>query len=78
MRGLAEEFTIAPMRRLIKSVKNLRVSEDAGEELRQILGEFGLKLAEEAIHEAEKESRKTVLKKDVRAAADRLLGRSNP
>lgn len=74
---MSDEFTLAPMRRLLKRVKDLRVSEDASEELRRIVGDFGLKLAEEAIRNAEKESRKTVLKKDVTAAAEEILGRSN-
>lgn len=72
---MAEEFTLAPMRRLLKKVKDLRVSEEASEELREIIGEFGLRLAEEAVAHAEEEGRKTVLKGDIRAAAELLLGR---
>ena len=72
---MAEEFTLAPMRRLLKKVKDLRVSEEASEELREIIGEFGLRLAEEAVAHAEEHGRKTVLKDDIRAAAELLLGR---
>jgi len=72
---LAEEFTLAPMRRLLKRVKNLRVSEGASEELRRVLGEIGLLLAEAAVAHAEEEGRRTVLRKDIRAAAERVLGR---
>ena len=65
---------MAPMRRLIKRVKNLRVSEGASEELRRTIGELGLKIAEEAVAHAEEKGRRTVLRKDVRAAVERLLG----
>jgi histone H3/H4 len=75
VRILAEEFTLAPMRRLIKRVKDLRVSEEASEELRGVIGEFGVRLAEEAVAHAEEEGRKTVLREDVRTAAELLLGR---
>jgi histone H3/H4 len=75
VRALAEEFTLAPMRRLIKRVKDLRVSEEASEELRGVIGEFGVRLAEEAVAHAEEEGRKTVLRDDIRAAAELLLGR---
>jgi len=72
---LAEEFTLAPMRRLIKRIRNLRISEDASEELRKVIGEFGLKLAEEAVVHAEEKGRKTVLREDIKAAAEHLSGR---
>ena len=72
---MAEEFTLAPMRRLVKRIKNVRVSEDASEELRKVIGEVGLRLAEEAVAHAEEEGRRTVLKEDIRTAAERFLGR---
>lgn len=72
---MAEEFTLAPMRRLVKRVKDLRVSEEASEELRKTIGDYGLRLAEEAIASAEKDGRKTLLKKDVQVAAGRLRRR---
>ncbi len=71
---LAEEFTLAPMRRLFKRVKDLRVSEGASEELRIVIGSFGLRLAQEAVDNVETEQRKTILKEDVRTAAERILG----
>lgn len=72
---MAEEFTLAPMRRLLKRVKNSRVSEGASEELRRVIGELSLRLAEEAVAHAEEEGRRTVLKRDIRAAEERFLGR---
>ena len=70
---MAEEFTIAPIRRLFKKRGDLRVSEGAAEELRRALGEYGSSLAEAAIANASEDSRKTVLERDVAAAKDRLL-----
>jgi len=70
---LAEEFTLAPIRRLFKKRGELRVSEGAAEELRRALGEYGSNLAEAAIANASGDGRKTVLERDVAAARDRLL-----
>jgi len=69
---LAEEFTLAPIRRLFKKRGELRVSEGAAEELRRALGEYGSSLAEAAIANASGDGRKTVLERDVAAARDRL------
>ncbi len=70
---MAEEFTLAPIRRLFKKRGDLRVSEGAAEELRRTLGEYGSSLAEAAIANASEDGRKTVLERDVAAAKDRLL-----
>lgn len=70
---MAEEFTLAPIRRLFKKRGDLRVSEGAAEELRRALGEYGSSLAEAAIANASEDGRKTVLERDVVAARDRLL-----
>ena len=70
---LAEEFTLAPIRRLFKKRGDLRVSEGAAEELRRALGEYGSSLAEAAIANASGDGRKTVLERDVAAAKDRLI-----
>jgi histone H3/H4 len=70
---LAEEFTLAPIRRLFKKRGELRVSEGAAEELRRALGEYGSSLAEAAIANASEDGRKTVLERDVAMARDRLL-----
>ena len=70
---MAEEFTLAPIRRLFKKRGDLRVSEGAAEELRRALGEYGSSLAEAAIANASGDGRKTVLERDVAAARDRLI-----
>ena len=69
---LAEEFTLAPIRRLFKKRSGLRISEGAAEELRRLLGEYGSSLAEVSISIASGDGRKTVLERDVIAAKDRL------
>ena len=70
---MAEEFTLAPIRRLFKKRGDLRVSEGAAEELRRALGEYGSSLAKAAIANASGDGRKTVLVRDVVAARDRLM-----
>jgi histone H3/H4 len=65
---LTEEFTLAPMRRLLRKHGDLRVSEGAAEELRAVVGEYGSRVAEAAMANALDEGRKTVLDRDVRAA----------
>jgi histone H3/H4 len=65
---LAEEFTLAPMRRLLRKHGDLRVSEGAAEELRAVVGEYGSRVAEAAMANAMDEGRKTVLDRDVKAA----------
>lgn len=65
---LAEEFTLAPMRRLFMKHGDLRISEGAAEELRSAVGEYGSRVAEAAVANAREEGRKTVLDRDVRAA----------
>lgn len=69
---MAEEFTLAPIRRLFKSRGDLRVSEGAAEELRRALGDYGSSLAEAAIAIAKEDGRKTVLERDVAAAKEHI------
>ena len=69
---MAEEFTLAPIRRLFKKRGDLRVSEGAAAELRRALGDYGSSLAEAAIAIAKEDGRKTVLERDVAAAKDRI------
>ena len=71
---MAEEFTLAPMRRLIRKYGDLKISEEAGEELRRAIGEYGSKIAQAAVANAQLENRKTVLDRDVRAARTHVEG----
>ncbi len=66
---MAEEFTVAPMRRLLKKAGDLRISPDAAEELRRTVGAYGLRVAQLAVEAAQSEGRKTVLERDIKAAA---------
>ncbi len=69
VRDLAEDLTIAPMRRLLKKYGDLKISEDAAEEMRRVVGSFASKLAEIAVDSARRDNRRTVLERDIRAAA---------
>ena len=68
MEELAEEFTLAPMRRLIKKYGDVKISEEAAEEMRRAVGEAAQRIAEAAVKNAKKDNRKTVLERDIRAA----------
>ena len=72
---MAEEFTLAPMRRLIKKRGDLKISEDAAEEMRRVIGEYAQQLAEAAVENARRDNRRTVLERDIRAAR---TGRMEP
>jgi len=65
---LAEEFTLAPMRRLIKKQGDIKISEEAAEEMRRAVGEAAQRIAEAAVENARNDNRKTVLERDIRAA----------
>jgi histone H3/H4 len=69
---VAEEFTVAPMRRLLKKAGDLRISPDAAQELRRAVGIYGLRVAQLAVETAQSEGRKTVLERDIKAATDRV------
>ena len=66
---MAEEFTIAPIRRLLKKAGNLRINEGAANKLRDYIGEYGQLVAERAVELAKKDGRKTVLERDIKEAA---------
>jgi len=70
---MAEEFTIAPMRRLIKKFGDIRISEDAGEAMRQVMGDVGLKIAKNAVDHAISDDRRTVLERDIRIAYKEVM-----
>ena len=62
----------APVERLIRSAGADRVSETAGVELAEILEQYGLEIAEEAIVLAKHAKRKTVKAEDIKLAMERL------
>lgn len=62
----------APVERLIRSAGADRVSETAGVALAEILEQYGLKIAEEAIVLAKHAKRKTVKEEDIKLAMERL------
>ncbi len=66
---MAEEFTIAPIRRLLKKAGDLRINEDAATALRACIGEYGAEVAEKAVIYALDDGRKTVLERDIWKAA---------
>ena len=65
---MADEFTLTPMRRLLKRFGDIRVSEEAVEEMRIIIGDFSLKIAEFAVENARNEKRNTVNGQDLKNA----------
>lgn len=70
--SMSEEFTIAPIRRLLKKAGDLRISVESAEALRKLVGEYGLRVAELAVSEAENDGRKTVLERDIKRAAEKV------
>ncbi|PSH01307.1 MAG: histone [Nanohaloarchaea archaeon QH_8_44_6] len=62
------ELSISRMKEMIKNQGDKRVSEDAAEELGQILELFAGDLAEESVAVAEEDGRKTVRGEDVKKA----------
>ena len=69
---MAEEFTIAPIRRLLKKAGDLRINEEAANALRECIGEYGAKIAEKAVKYAQDDGRKTVLERDIWKAAEEV------
>jgi histone H3/H4 len=69
---MAEEFTIAPIRRLLKKAGDLRISEESAELLRIYVGEYCSELAKFAVKYAEAEGRKTILERDIKKAAEKV------
>lgn len=61
------------MRRLIKKFGDLRISEDAGEAMRQVMGSIGLKIAKRAVEQAVEDDRRTVLERDVRMSYKEVM-----
>jgi histone H3/H4 len=65
---MAEEFTITPFRRLLKKEADLRISPEAVEEMRRIVGDLCKEIAHLSIDNALKEERKTILERDIKLA----------
>lgn len=65
---MAEEFTIAPFRRLLKKEGDLRISPEAVEEMRRIMGDLCKEIAVKAVEHAKNDERKTILERDIKAA----------
>jgi len=68
------ELAVAPMHRICKKAGAERVSEAAAEELAKVLDEVGVKIAKEAIGYATHAGRKTVQRKDIKIAAEKVIG----
>ncbi len=62
---MAEEFTLASMRRLLGKQGSSRVSLEAAEALRVVIGEYGNLLAQAAFDNMVSDGRKTILERDI-------------
>lgn len=62
------EFSKAKMKELLKSTSDKRASEEASQELGDVLEMFAGDVAEEAIAIAKEDGRKTLRKEDIRKA----------
>ena len=69
---MAEEFTLASMRRLLGKQGDIRVSVEAAEALRYALGEYGLRLAKAAYEATLQDGRKTILERDIYVGIKKL------
>lgn len=75
---MAEEFTLASMRRLLGKQGGARISLEAAEALRVVIGEYSNRLAQAANDNMVSDGRKTILERDismgVKALENRVLG----
>ena len=72
---ISMELTLQPLRKLIKRAGGKRVADKAAEELGRVLEERSKILLTEANRLSEHSGRKTVMKRDVRAARKVLENR---
>jgi len=70
---LMSEFSNAPIHRILRKAGAPRVSEEAVEELRKILEDIGMKIAEQAISLAHHAGRRTIKREDIEIAARIVL-----
>ncbi len=68
-----QELGLAAVYRLIKKGGAERVSDEAAEELRLILEEIAVKIAQQAVELATHAGRKTVRASDIRLASKNIL-----
>ena len=66
------KLPLANMERLLKEGGAERVSEDAKEALAEVLEDYGIEIAKDAVILSEHAGRKTVRKEDVKLAAKRM------
>jgi len=76
---MAEEFTLASMRRLLGKQGKVRVSLEAAEALRVSIGDYSNILARAAYENMVSDGRKTILERDIsmgmKALENRVLGK---
>lgn len=68
-----QELGLAAVYRLIKKGGAERVSDEAAEELRVVLEEIAVKIAQQAVELARHANRKTVRASDIRLAAKNII-----
>ncbi|KYH40538.1 MAG: histone [Candidatus Bathyarchaeota archaeon B26-2] len=69
-------ISVAAMHKICKKAGAERVSKSAAAELAEIIEEVGIKIAKEALDYTMHAGRKTIKAKDIRIAAEKLIGSS--
>ncbi|MCS7143101.1 MAG: histone family protein [Aigarchaeota archaeon] len=67
------ELSTAPIHRILRKAGAERVSEEAAEELKRVLEEVGMRIAEQSVLLAYHAGRRTVKKQDVERASQIVL-----
>jgi histone H3/H4 len=68
-----EDLSTAAMHRVIKKAGAERVSESGAKELATVLERLGVKIGKEALEFSKYAGRKTVRRKDIRIAAEKVM-----